>query len=273
MKYIPDDKQMEELLKNLLPDASQRLDARLSAAPWTPCAVVRRRFVNATVVAALALVLLIVFTPQGRVLAQDVILRIGNFTISNEPTEAEKHAATLESDTPTSTPDPNRACDECGTVPLLTVAQASLKADFPVYTPEYIPDGYQATTRDVSVSEGVTTVDTSYHIELDPPLHAGQQMRGIISINQTRFNNNASPWQRGVGNVPIVDVMVRGQPGIWLEQIPVTPFQDENGEWDYARWNQLMWVEAGYNFWIQTNMPADMLPLSELLKVAESLAP
>ncbi len=66
---------------------------------------------------------------------------------------------------------------------------------------------------------------------------------------------------------------VRGQPGVWLEQIPILPFQNQKGEWDYARWNQLVWIEDGYNFMLQTNMPSDILTLDELLKIAASLAP
>jgi hypothetical protein len=34
-----------------------------------------------------------------------------------------------------------------------------------------------------------------------------------------------------------------------------------------------MWTKDGYDFIIQTNMPSDLLPLNELLKIAESLAP
>jgi hypothetical protein len=231
-----------------------------------------RRAVLALLAIAIAFAILLA-TPQGRAWAQSILRHIGNFVISNEPSEAERYVATLQSGTPTPTADPNWVCNECGASGLLTVAQASAKTGFPVYGPKYIPAGYQVSSRDVFVSDGSTTADVSYRIELDPPLHDGLQMSGIIDISQTRFSDSKLSWKSDVGEVPLVDVFVRSQPGLWLEQVPVTAFQNEDGKWDYARWNQLMWAEADYNFMIQTNMPADILPLDELLKIAESLTP
>jgi len=98
-------------------------------------------------------------------------------------------------------------------------------------------------------------------------------MSGIIAIDQTLMKENADPWIMEIGENSIVDVTVRGQDGVWLEQIPIYPFQNEQGEWDYARWNQLIWSENGFNFVIQTNMPSDLLTLDDLLKIAESLKP
>lgn len=276
MNYVPDDKQMEELLQTLLPDASTRLDTRLATAPWTPRAVAHRRFLNAATTTLLILILLVTITPQGRAFAQAIIYRIGNFIITNESSEAEKYVATLQSDIPTPTIDPNWVCTDCSEPVVagrLTIAQASVKAGFPVYEPKHIPVGYQLSARDVLMTGTSITIDASYRIDLDPPLHDGLQMAGIIAIDQTLVSSDAQPWEKGVGSGAIVDVNVRGQPGVWLEQIPVIPFQNQQGEWDYERWNQLVWAEGGYNFMLQTNMPSDMLSLDELLKVAESLAP
>lgn len=214
--------------------------------------------------------------PPIRAVAQDLIYRIGNFVITNKPSDAEQYVATLQSGIPTPTVDPNWVCTDCPepeVVGLLTVAQASEKADFPVYDPAYIPPGYRLQTRDVLFTTDTTTVSTDYYTELEPPLHEGEQLRGIIAVGQTRVRSGAQPWETGIGDVPVVEVTVRNQQGVWLEQIPIYPFQNRQGEWDYARWNQLIWAEAGYNFMVQTNMPADLLPLDELLRVAESLTP
>jgi hypothetical protein len=272
MKQTPDEKQIEELLENVKPTSSTRLNRRLSHAPWTQHAVNRRRFGIATVLVVLVAVSIVAATPQGRAWARGIIHQIGNFVITDEPSDAEKYVATLQSGTPTSTANPDWN-PELVVSGLLTVSQASTKAGFPVYGPVYIPDGYLLSSRDVLFSDSSTTVDTSFRIELDPPLHDGLQMAGIIAISQTLVDGSAQPWGKGVGDTPIVEVAVREQPGIWLEQIPVTPFQDQNGQWDYERWNQLIWSEAGYTFMIQTNMPSDMLPLAELLKIAKSLTP
>jgi hypothetical protein len=236
-----------------------------------PRRISRVAFALLIIVALLALTFI---TPQGRAFAQDIIRRIGNFIITDESSDAEKYVATLQSGTPTPTVDPNWVCTDCQPVVagLLTITHASAKAGFPVYEPMYIPLGYRLSSRDVLITKSSITADMSYRIELDPPLHNGLQMAGIIAIDQTLVSSDAQPWEMGVGDVPIVDVTVRGQPGVWLEQVPIIPFQDQQGEWDYERWNQLVWSEDGYNFMLQTNMPSDILSLTELLKIADSLA-
>jgi hypothetical protein len=215
-------------------------------------------------------------TPQGRAFAQEIIRRVGNYVISGEPSDAENYVATLQSGTPTATIDPNWVCTNCPEpeiVGKLTIEQASAKAGFPVYDPNYIPDGYQLSTRDVLFTGSSTTAHMDFRKDLDPPLHDGLQMAGIIAIGQTLVNGDAQPWEKGIGEVPIVDVNVRGHPGVWLEQVPIIPVQDQQGEWYYERWNQLVWAEDGYNFMLQTNMPSNILPLDELLRIAESLTP
>ena len=214
--------------------------------------------------------------PPVRAFAQDLIRRFGNFIFINGPTDAEQYVATMQSGTPTPTMDPNWVCNDCPEsqiVGLLTVQEASSKAGYSVYAIGYVPEGYTLTSRDVFQTEQSTTVDTSFRMELDSPLHNGEMMSGIIAIDQTLMKENADPWIMEIGENPIVDVTVRGQNGVWLEQIPIYPFQNEQGEWDYARWNQLIWSENGFNFVIQTNMPSDLLPLDDLLKIAESLKP
>jgi hypothetical protein len=233
-----------------------------------------RRFLLVLPTLAVFFLLAVFSVPPLRAFAEDIIHRIGNYILSNEPTSTENYVATLQSGTPTATVDPSRICTNCQQVfevGTLSIAEVSEKAGFPVYEAMYIPEGYWLSSRDSLVTDSTTTVDSSYRMELDPPLHDGLQMAGIIALEQTQLHDNAQPWEEGVGDVPIVEVSVRGQPGVWLEQIPVIPFQDQQGEWDYERWNQLIWVEDGYNFMLQTNMPADILPLSELLKITDSL--
>ena len=236
---------------------------------------VRRTFAIMLSVISLFTVLTLT-VPPVRAFAQDLIRRVGNFIFINEPTDAEQYVATIQSGTPTPTMDPNWVCTDCPEsqiVGLLTVQEASSKAGYSVYAISYVPEGYSLSSRDVLHTEQSTTVDTSFRMELNPPLHNGEMMSGIIAIDQTQMKENADPWIMEIGENPIVDVTVRGQDGVCLEQIPIYPFQNEQGEWDYARWNQLIWSENGFNFVIQTNMPSDLLPLDDLLKIAESLKP
>jgi hypothetical protein len=236
---------------------------------------VRRTF--AIVLSVLVFFTILTLTiPPVRAFAQDLIRRVGDFMLVNGPTDAEQYVATMQSGTPTPTMNPNNVCTDCSEpqlVGLLTVREANSKAGFSVYTPGYVPEGYTLSSRDVFLSAKSTTAASSYRIELDPPLHNGEQMAGIITIDQTLMKENADPWTMEIGDTPIVDITVRGQDGVWLEQIPIYPFETNQGEWDYARWNQLMWSENGYTFVLQTNMPSNLLPLDELLKMAESLQP
>ena len=236
---------------------------------------VRRTYAIVLSIFALFTLLTLTILPV-RAFAQDLIRRVGNLIFTNAPTYAEQYVATMQSGTPTPTVDPNWVCTECiepQALSLLTVQEATLKAEFPVFAAFYLPDGYKLSSRDVQQTAQSTTVDTSYRMELNPPLHDGAQMSGIIAIGQLLMKENADPWTMEIGDNPIVDVTVRGQDGIWLEQIPVYPFQNDQGEWDYARWNQLIWSENGFTFVLQTNMPSDLLPLDELLKIAGSLEP
>jgi hypothetical protein len=223
---------------------------------------------------AVIVIALIFSVPTVQAATETFLIRIGNLILDDGPTDAEQYVATMTSGTPTATVDPAMICNDCQQAEvagLLTITQASEQAGFPVFEAVYIPDGYQLETRSVLFTGQTVTVDTSYRMELHPPLHNGAQMSAIIAIEQTYFVEGSVPWESNVGEVPILEVTVRGLPGVWLEQIPIYPYQNDDGTWDYAKWNQLIWAEDGYNLMIQTNMPSDLLPIIELQKIADSL--
>jgi hypothetical protein len=229
--------------------------------------------------AALAIigVLCALFTiPSVRAVAQDIIRVIGDVIVSNAPTDAEEYVAAMQSGTPTSTPDPSiQPCEDCGeqVVGLYSLDEVSQMAGFNACSPQYIPEGYWLATRDVFDRSGPVIVTTDYRMELDPPLQDGLQMSGIIALQQIFDASGTYSWEMNIGEVPIVEVSVNGQPGVWLEQIPVIPVEDETGQWEYERWNRLIWEAGGFTFIIQTNMPSDLLPLEEVMRIAESLQP
>ncbi|MEA5077691.1 MAG: hypothetical protein VB013_03900 [Anaerolineaceae bacterium] len=220
------------------------------------------------------LFLLMTTVPEVKAFTDGFITRIGNLIFKEGPTDAQVYVATMQSGTPTATFDPNKKCTSCPTpqvVGLLSVAEVSKQAGYTVLEAQYIPQGYQISGRDVLFTDKTITVDTSYRMELDPPLHDGQQMTAILSITQTRFVDKNYDWESNTGEVPVVEVSVRDNPGVWLEQIPIYPFQNESGDWQYAYWNQLIWSENGFNFVVQTNLPSSMLSLKELQKIADSM--
>ena len=266
---------VEKTLKQrLLTKVETKEEPKLFSKPALSQQVSLRRLMPTLSASVVFFILAFLTVPPLRTFAEDIFHRIGNYILSNEPSDAEIYVATLQSGTPTATADPSRVCTACPqtfVVGLLTIPQASEKADFPVYEAKFIPEGYQLSTRYVLNTGSATTVDAAYRMQLDPPLQDGNQITGILSIVQTLVHDNAQPWDVGVGDVPILEISVRGQPGVWLEQIPIIPVQNEQGEWTYERWNQLIWAEDGYNFLLQTNMPSDRMPMDEMLKIAESL--
>lgn len=233
-----------------------------------------RRYSLATLVLASVLIIAVIAIPPVRAAAENLFTQIGNLILKNNPTDAQQYVATMQSGIPTPTLDPNWVCTDCPEpviMGVLTAQQASDKAGYRVYEPQYIPEGYELTSRDVFQTDKTITTSSSFSKELEIPLHDGLQFSGIIAIGQTHYLDGSQPNIANVGEVPIVDVTVRGNPGVWLEQVPIYPFQDAEGNWQYAYWNQLEWSEDGFNFMIQTNMPADLLPLEELMKIADSL--
>ena len=73
MKSIPDETQIEALLKNLSPDMSPRLEKKLASAPWTPRSIKRRRVLTIMYSTLFLLSAFLLLTPQGRAIAQTLL--------------------------------------------------------------------------------------------------------------------------------------------------------------------------------------------------------
>lgn len=156
-----------------------------------------KRWIPLAAIALAGALLVFVFSvPSVKAFAEGFIIRIGNLIISEGPTDAQTYVATVQSGVPTATLDPNFVCTDCvepGIAGLLTVSQASLKAGYPVFEAQYIPEGYQITSRDVYISGQTITTDTSYRMELATPLHGGEQISAVIAIGQTSFVEGSKP--------------------------------------------------------------------------------
>ncbi|MDP3451237.1 MAG: hypothetical protein Q8R87_11710 [Anaerolineaceae bacterium] len=262
------------LSKTRLPMKQHLLEVA-SSKSRVPQAKLRFSFVSALGI-FLLLALFSLAIPPVRAFAQEIVQNIGNFFFVDQPTDAENYVATMQSGTPTTTPDPTivaKITPQFFETKILSVADASAKAGYAVYTIGEMPDRYTLSTRDVLFTGQTITTDTSYRMVLDPPLNDGLQFAAIIALAQTLTNEATNPWITGTGDIPVIEVSVRGVKGAWIEQIPIYPFQNEEGEWDYARWNQLIWSENGFTFVLQTNLPTNMLSPDELIKIAESIKP
>lgn len=120
MKHTPDEKQIEELLENLKPTSTKRLDRRLSHAPWTRRAVNRRRMEIVGILMVLVAIAITSITPQGRAWAQGII----------------RFFTRAESDTrPVTTPSEDIAWDFN-----LSLNEARSMANFDIVEPAWLPE-------------------------------------------------------------------------------------------------------------------------------------
>lgn len=226
-----------------------------------------------------AILLLVLTVPPIRSVAQEIVHFLENMIFVNEPTFSERFIEDWEQGPPYPTLYPNLNCLDCEEpVPMsrLTIDEASTDVGFRVYVPTYMPSGYWLEARDVvpyDQSTNVTEVVSIYAIQLAPEPFSLKRLGpfqpfGYIHIHQTHFSEDSQPFRFNIGETPIVEVTVRGLPGVWLEQLPSSPYELEPGEWESYRSNILIWEEGGFQFRINTNMP---LPWETMIKVAESL--
>ena len=73
MNHIPDETEIETMLKNLIPKPGNRLDKHLANAPWTPHTTVQRRALGAVLTLLTVTVLMMALTPQGYAFAQSLL--------------------------------------------------------------------------------------------------------------------------------------------------------------------------------------------------------
>lgn len=209
------------------------------------------RHFSLTAAATLMLVLLVLVIPPLNAFAQDILRQIGNLSLTNSPTLAERELNDLQ-DTTSDTP-----------LVLLTLEEASNQAGFAVLTPSYVPTDFTLVYRVVEESDSAKMVMTTYQLARNPKEDQSIWVyQGIVPDNQ----------EYPVGDAAVVDVTVRGLPGVWVENV-VTGVEysaaadHTNGQSTLLRSNFLFWEENGFLFAIQS----PVLGLDETLKVAESL--
>jgi hypothetical protein len=123
MEHTPDEKLLEEQLNNLQPAPSQRFYRWMGRAAWTPAARARRRAYAVTGLTLMLAAALLIFSPQGRALAQGLL---HFFT----------HAT---SDTVLVTPLPQTTTQDPGYVFNKVIAEVEQQAGFDVLEPNRLP--------------------------------------------------------------------------------------------------------------------------------------
>jgi hypothetical protein len=215
-----------------------------------------RRLALALTLLALFLVASLALSPAARALAGDVLRQIGVLTLSDrpageavliEPASPEQLAAARATATPV-VPGSREGAD---------LAVAAREAGFEPFLPAYLPAGYSQ----------VEAIAAQYLDDDGVALGMGILVTylsgsgGYLSTGTTAYDGRAQDV--AVGGLAVSDVMVNGQPGVWIEGIPFASSLSES-----ETINMLLWEEGDFLVTLQ----ADRLSLEEVLKVAASLA-
>jgi hypothetical protein len=213
---------------------------------------------------ALALLIVLLLTPPGRALAQEILQQFGLLVFTHEPTSAEQSM--------TATPDPKMVY--AMTTVYSDVASASEKAGFPVYYPAFLPEGYVSFQRlqpvDIAYGSSGAVARVGAMFE-----KAGSGE--ILSFSQTPWDYppDQETAEFGTGDATPRAITVSGNDGVWLENYIAGSGLDENNNPVLVRYNVLIWeitTQDGrrFHFWLGSE---ERLSLEVMLHIAASATP
>lgn len=190
------------------------------------------------------LILTLLLSPSARAFAQGLLHQVGGFVFTQGTPRPD----------PGKAPSPIQIVRTFNSVSIETtrfvpqardVSEASRMAGFEVLHPTYLPDGFSAMSNWFVVSQGHGKEVTNGYRD---------SANNFVVLNQWKYGPGDS--RQTYAREQIIDVTVRGQPGVWLPA-PASPGK-----------NALVWEESGITYSLLT----DSLSLDEMLKVAESLS-
>jgi hypothetical protein len=237
MKNIPNEKQLEQLLENLPPQISHRLDRRLSNAPWMvpagkpgermnstqPRHLSRLAFAALMIVGLLSLAFV---TPQGRAFAQSILqffTRAESNSFPLEPAQVPENPGDVSM--PTAEPP----------APLISVAEAEMQVGFDAAELPVVPDGFNYL--------GARLYGSVISIEYE-----AQGGGGHLITTQSKDGFLQSDWD----NVPaeaVTPVQIGGFDGEFAQGSFVVPAGETSAVWNPgAPILRLRWVKDGIWF-------------------------
>ncbi len=241
--------QKEEIARSLQLLAEQGVPAQLDLWPKietrirtegksrsTPIFGSRRAWTWVTVGLAV-LVLISLALPPMRSWAKDILRQIGYIVLTDEKT-ASQHIVEMQGSVTPIPHAPQR----------LTPEEVAEQAGFPTYVAAYSPRDYELLERTVRIDERGTSISTRY---ADQKSNSYQIVQAYLEDGQY--------WYAPPSVEEKHELTVRDQPGTWLQ---VKYAEDSS-------LNTLTWKESSFVFAISSNI----LPLEEMLSIAESLSP
>lgn len=253
MKPIPDEKQLEDILKQAAPRTTGSLEKRLASAPWSTQAVNHRRSIQVTTWAFLMVAMIFAVTPQGRALAQEFVSQF--FT----RTESDSYYSPYE-DVPFEDTTPFH--EQCGIpiFPTCSVEQIRGMVDFEVKEIGAIPEEIYF----VGSTGGPDFVELKYGYE---DRRFGNLSVGVEAIGR--------PSDVGTGiaakSADIQPVQIGDLPG---EYYTGALFQDEQGN---VTWlpddptQVLRWEDGGSTYTLIYYSTIVPLTKEDLIALAESM--
>jgi hypothetical protein len=243
------------------PEFAEALHQRITH-PMKTQSMPLRRLATGFVLVALTLLLALVLSPGLRVYAQETLLRIGRLFISNEPTYAEQFEAKIHNGTPSAIPVASPEPIEWQAPPLLSLSEASEQAGFSVAEIGNPPGALKMVARYVSLPDAVnpfTRVTTTY-----------SSGSANLVFSQTVYKPEAASPTLPVGEAPVAQVSIQGVKGVWIENLRLSTYVDENKRVVPLFANLLIWEKNGCEYWLQSN-PG--LSQAEMLAIATSIKP
>ena len=251
MNHIPDENQIEKLLKQTAPRTTGRLEQRLASAPWSTTAV-NRRSIHATVLAVLMIASIFAATPQGYALAQD-ILRF--FTRTESDTYYSPVSdLTFEDTTPFH--------EQCGTSirPTCSVEEVRARVDFEVKQVGVLPEGLHF----VGATGGPDFVELKYEY---PNRFDG--MLGVVveAVGRPSFIGTGITSQ----SANVQPVQIGDLPGEYFTGIL---FQDDQGNVNWIPDDPtitLRWEDGGSTYTMVYFSRSIPLTIEDLVAAAETM--
>lgn len=261
---------VDEVLQQLQPvadkDFEKRLRKRLMAAYSSQLAEPAVRLDDQTwpvgrlaLLAAALLLAIVVLTPAGRALAQQ-ILRLGIFRVTTDPSLAEQAVAQPELIEGASVSSTLR----------IDPARASKAAGFDVFYPSYLPADY----RPVSEPAIELVLKANGEVRAAEALFVHDRDGSLLFIAQHPFppDEQLSLHDFPVGDTAAEQIEVGSFTGLWLPEHPWGTRREGEGNLVPVDYNVLVWIqpaEKGTNyFWLGSEAG---LSKAVMLRIATSM--
>lgn len=216
----------------------------------------RRRLALTFAAVLLVLTVTLAASPGARAMAANLLRQIGVMTLSERPVGEPVLIAP---------PSPEQlALAEATATPIVPAALsgtpldvAVAQAGFQPYLPGYLPTGFNQV--ELVAAEYVDDYGLGHGMGIFVTYLSPTD--GYLAVQTTGFDERTQDVP--MGGRTMTDVVVNGQPGVWIEALPF-----ESSLTSSQSINMLLWSENGFVLAVQ----ADQLPLADVLKIAESLS-